>query len=309
MAETETTPSATLTRSPYEILEVDRRSTDEEIKASYFVLVKKYSPEYHPDEFIEVRTAYDLLKEPASKARVDVGILAPSPRLRYSDYTDYPEQPLSHFKLNQQLSAILADRSLEQLTEEEKKRILALRNDPDLEKKILASIAPTVHGHEVIKKALAAALFGGVPKKLPDGTRIRGDIHVLLVGDPGTAKSHLLKCVADTRHRPHQTGLYCVDGVIADVEDKAKKTTIVADVHTEANTRQVLEEGVGYVDLIVVAYKLPDGRILIGAGPVMSYYEFKQPMSDRLTDDAWRELLSTNPPDRPEWVSNRISKP
>ncbi len=93
-------------------------------------------------------------------------------------------------------------------------------------------------------------------------------------------------------------------GVIADVDDKAKKTTIIADVHTDGNTMQVLEEGVGYVDLIVVAYKLPDGRILVGAGPVMSYYEFKQPMDDRLTDEAWRELLDSNPPDRPEWTAN-----
>ncbi len=95
-----------------------------------------------------------------------------------------------------------------------------------------------------------------------------------------------------------------LDGVIADVDDKAKKTTIVADVHTDSNTEQVLEEGVGYVDLVVVAYKLPDGRILVGAGPVMSYYEFKHPMDDRLTDEAWRELLDSNPPERPEWTSN-----
>jgi hypothetical protein len=77
-------------------------------------------------------------------------------------------------------------------------------------------------------------------------------------------------------------------------------------VHTDSNTEQVLEEGVGYVDLIVVAYKLPDGRILVGAGPVMSYYEFKQPMDDRLTDEAWRELLDSNPPERPEWASNAL---
>ena len=95
-----------------------------------------------------------------------------------------------------------------------------------------------------------------------------------------------------------------LNGVIKDVEDKAKKTTIVADVHTDGNTKQVLEEGVGHVDLIVVAYKLPDGRILIGAGPVMSYYEFKHPMDDRLTDEAWRELLVSNPPQQPEWVLN-----
>ncbi len=92
-----------------------------------------------------------------------------------------------------------------------------------------------------------------------------------------------------------------LNGVIADVDDKAKKTTIIADVHTDQNTKQVLEEGVGYVKMILVAYKVPDGRILIGAGPVMSYYEFKHPMDDRLTDEKWRELLKSNPPDEPEW--------
>ena len=95
-----------------------------------------------------------------------------------------------------------------------------------------------------------------------------------------------------------------LNSVIADVEEKAKKTTIIADVHTDTNTRNVLEEGVGYVNLIVVAYKVPDGRILIGAGPVTTYYEFKQPMEHRLTDEKWREILSSNPPERPEWISN-----
>jgi hypothetical protein len=95
-----------------------------------------------------------------------------------------------------------------------------------------------------------------------------------------------------------------LNAVISEVDDKAKKTTIIADVHTDGNTGQVLEEGVGYVDLIVVAYKVPDGRILIGTGPVMTYYEFKQPMQDRLTDEKWREMVSSEPPERPEWYSN-----
>lgn len=96
-------------------------------------------------------------------------------------------------------------------------------------------------------------------------------------------------------------------GVIADVDEKAQKTTIIADVHTDGNSGKVLEEGVGYVDLIVVAYKVPDGRILVGAGPVMTYYEFKQPMSDRLTDEKWREILSQNPPEMPEWTTSFVS--
>jgi len=92
--------------------------------------------------------------------------------------------------------------------------------------------------------------------------------------------------------------------VINEVPEKSKRTIIIADVHTDGNTGQVLEEGVGYVNLIVVAYKVPDGRIIVGAGPVMSYYEFKHPMSDRLTDEKWEEMLKNNPPQKPEWVSN-----
>jgi hypothetical protein len=98
-----------------------------------------------------------------------------------------------------------------------------------------------------------------------------------------------------------------LDGTVADVDEKAKKTTIVADVHTDSNTGTVLEEGVGNVNMLVVAYKLPDGKILIGAGPVMSHYEFKQPMQDRLTDEKWREMLEANPPGRTEWTSTYIS--
>ncbi len=86
------------------------------------------------------------------------------------------------------------------------------------------------------------------------------------------------------------------------MDDKAKKTTIIADVHTDQNTKQVLEEGVGYVHLMIVAYKVPDGRILMGAGPVMSYYEFNQSMENRLTDEKWRELLRFDSTERPEWV-------
>lgn len=95
-----------------------------------------------------------------------------------------------------------------------------------------------------------------------------------------------------------------LDDVVGDVSDNAKKTTIVADVHTDSNSGNVLEEGVGYVKLIVVAYKVPDGRVIMGAGPVFSYYEFKHPMNDRLTDEKWRDLLKSNPPEDPEWVKN-----
>ena len=60
---------------------------------------------------------------------------------------------------------------------------------------IAESIAPAIYGHEDIKKAIGCLLFGGSKKALPDGVRLRGDINVLLLGDPGTAKSQFLKFV------------------------------------------------------------------------------------------------------------------
>jgi hypothetical protein len=94
-----------------------------------------------------------------------------------------------------------------------------------------------------------------------------------------------------------------LDGVVSGVDEKSQKTTLVADVHTDSNSGQVLEEGVGYVDLLVVAWKSGD-QIYLAAGPELSYYEFKHSMDDRLTDEAWREMLATEPPPRPEWLPN-----
>jgi hypothetical protein len=91
-------------------------------------------------------------------------------------------------------------------------------------------------------------------------------------------------------------------------ESQAMKTTLVADVHTDQNSEKVLEEGTGYVDLGVFVYRQPDGRLVLGAGPVLSYYEFKHPMRDRLTDEKWRELLKgKDAPGRPEWAKTYLS--
>ncbi|KAI0915775.1 MCM DNA helicase complex subunit [Taiwanofungus camphoratus] len=87
------------------------------------------------------------------------------------------------------------------LTEEDEKDIRALARDDRIRKRIIKSIAPSIYGHEDIKTALALSLFGGVPKDINRKHRIRGDINVLLLGDPGTAKSQFLKYVEKTAHR------------------------------------------------------------------------------------------------------------
>jgi hypothetical protein len=88
--------------------------------------------------------------------------------------------------------------------------------------------------------------------------------------------------------------------VVSGINERSRKTTVVADVHTDPNSGEVLEEAVGYVDLLVMVCKSGDG-IYLAAGPELSYYEFKQPMEDRLTDEAWREVLQTSPPPHPAW--------
>ncbi|KAG8855574.1 Mcm2-7 hexameric complex component [Serendipita sp. 411] len=76
------------------------------------------------------------------------------------------------------------------------RRIEQLKLDPSLYDKLALSIAPEIYGHENVKKSLLLLLVGGVTKAMGDGMKIRGDINVCLMGDPGVAKSQLLKYIA-----------------------------------------------------------------------------------------------------------------
>lgn len=90
------------------------------------------------------------------------------------------------------------------ITAEDENQIKRIASDPDAYEKLIISLAPHIYGHDIIKEAILLQIVGASARELEDGTKIRGDINVLLVGDPGTAKSELLKYAARVAPR----GLY-----------------------------------------------------------------------------------------------------
>ena len=92
----------------------------------------------------------------------------------------------------------------EEISPEEEKMILALGQSPDVYDRLVDSFAPHIQGHALIKEAILLLIVGSNQRQLGDGSKIRGDINVFLVGDPGTAKSEMLKFCARIAPR----GLY-----------------------------------------------------------------------------------------------------
>ncbi|CAO3660804.1 unnamed protein product [Umbelopsis vinacea] len=118
------------------------------------------------------------------------------------------------------------------LTEDDQRQIVALSKDKRIGKRIMKSIAPSIYGHEDIKRAIALSLFSGVPKNVQGKHSIRGDINILMLGDPGTAKSQFLKYVEKTAHR-----------AVFTTGQGASAVGLTASVHKDPITREWTLEG------------------------------------------------------------------
>ena len=92
----------------------------------------------------------------------------------------------------------------EEISPDEEKLVKSLAKNPDIYDRLIASFAPHIRGHALFKEAILLLIVGSIQRVLTDGTKIRGDINVFLVGDPGTAQSEMLKFCARIAPR----GLY-----------------------------------------------------------------------------------------------------
>jgi DNA replication licensing factor MCM2 len=132
------------------------------------------------------------------------------------------------------------------LSDEDVKTIVELSKDEQIATRIFASIAPSIYGHEDIKRAIALSLFGGEAKNPGGKHKLRGDINILMCGDPGTAKSQFLKYVEKTAHRAVYTtgqGASAV-GLTAYVQ----KSPITREWTLEAGALVLADKGVCIID-------------------------------------------------------------
>ena len=137
------------------------------------------------------------------------------------------------------------------ITPADEEKILELSQDPDVVNKIINSIAPSIYGYEEIKEAIALHLFSGIKKTLPDGSTQRGAIHIGIIGDPGGAKTQLLRRAVQISPR----GVYA-----------SGKTTSTAGL-TAAAVKDPLNEG---------SWVLEGGAAVMASGGTLAIDEIGQ---------------------------------
>lgn len=120
-----------------------------------------------------------------------------------------------------------------EISDEETEEIQKLSRDPMIHDMIAASLAPSIYGQTDLKSALSHELFGGTARTAADGSNIRGDIHILIVGDPGIAKSQIMQYVSRIAPR----------AIFTSGQSSTKAGLTAAAVRDESDGRWTLEAG------------------------------------------------------------------
>ena len=169
------------------------------------------------------------------------------------------------------------------ITEEDEALILKESSSPELFDNIIRSISPTIYGMEREKEAIALQLFGGSSKQMDDGTKIRGDIHILLIGDPGVAKSQLLRYMSELAPR----GIYasgksasaaglCVHGDTILITDKGE-VPIGKYVESVMDAPEEYRPGIWKQDVKGVKVMSMTGSSAMRSLPVKTVWKIKTP--------------------------------
>lgn len=173
------------------------------------------------------------------------------------------------------------------ISNEDVKEIKDLSKDKKIYEKLVSSVAPSIFGHDRVKEAIVLQLMGGVRKVKSDGTIIRGDIHILLVGDPGAGKSAMLSFVKNTAPKARYVagrsssgaGL-CVapDSIVLTNPGGMSKIKNVVEKHLEGNMKEYCE-GIWQAkktDSDVKIYTLNDKLKIEGKRPAQ-FWKLKGP--------------------------------
>jgi len=175
-----------------------------------------------------------------------------------------------------------------EITPEDEKKILEMSKDPEIFSKFIASIAPSMYGMEEVKEALLLQLVGGEPHLLPDGTRIRGNIHILLVGDPASGKSQLMQYISKLIPRGRYVsgsgvtgvGLCTVYDTLIQLEDGTlMKIGDLVEKEFERNKPEKVKEGIYRVkasdELKILAFN--QKNLKIEPKKITYYWKVKAP--------------------------------
>ena len=182
--------------------------------SSHFTLLPK-STHFIDSQKAELQESPNNIKGGAQPERLIVylegditGIIQPGDEVTFNGIIDTQERRVAgqksvFFNSIINVNSIQMEESRKEnieVTEQDLKEIYKLAQDPNLSERLISTIAPNIYGLSDVKEALALQLFGGRRKTVPGGS-IRGDIHILLIGDPGTAKSQLLRHLSELAPR------------------------------------------------------------------------------------------------------------